>query len=258
MLEYNRTSHEIDVKFRFPDVDNPYLSELRGIVGIRLGLDTNELEQVKTILGYAHNLFTHDGDSKPSSIDPITILREASGGKSFRCVEYCLLAVALLWAYGVTARRVGLKTSDVETRQYGASHIVIEYWSAEQEKWVMCDVQVGIIPKVGGQFLSALELGEAIGIGSDIEVETVDNSRFTHKNSFGDLQDYLDWVKEYLFFFDTPVEVTFANINLPKQLLVMLGPISIKQPIMFQNMFEMNLVYTNSVLDFYPRPAKNC
>ncbi|HVX48072.1 MAG TPA: transglutaminase domain-containing protein [Candidatus Saccharimonadales bacterium] len=111
------------IKFDYPIRNNPTLAELREASGIKTDLTKSTLENAKNIIGYVHNLFSHDGDNTPSSNDPLTILKEAQVGKSFRCVEYSTLAAGLLWASDIPARAVGLKTRDVETREYGAGHL---------------------------------------------------------------------------------------------------------------------------------------
>lgn len=253
MSKSNPATPEVNFNFRYPDTHDPVLIELKELATITIDPQATELERVKNILGYAHGMFTHNGDNQPSSLDPITIIKEARLGKEFRCVEYSLLAVALLWAYAIPARMVGLKTSDVETREYGAGHAVIEFWGPDFEKWIMCDVQAGIIPSSLSSLLSAFELGEKVKHDLSIDYVPVNGSRFAKNSSFATMQSYTDWVKEYLYFFDTPIEIIFSDTDLSKQQIAMLVPQGVKPPKMFQNLFAMNAVYTHSMLDFYPK-----
>jgi hypothetical protein len=248
---YNTDTPEVNFEFKYPVEDDPIFSELRNIADIKLSPTTTELEQCKTVIGYAHNLFAHNGDNEPSSFDPLTIIKEAKAGKSFRCVEYSLLATALLWAYGVPSRMIGLKTSDVETREYGAGHVVIEFWSRERQKWIMCDVQAGIILKADDALLSAFELGQKINQKQPLDYVLVDHSRFI-AGPYDNKPSYVEWVGEYLYFFDTPIETIFAPIDKRKEQIAMLVPLNVAPPKMFQGMFKMNAVYTHSVIDFYP------
>jgi hypothetical protein len=254
MPTYNKDTPEVTVNFKYPAINSnsPVLSELRNVANIKFSPDTGELERAKVIIGFAHGLFAHNGNNEPSSIDPIAIIKKARAGKPFRCVEYCLLANALLWAYGISSRIIGLKTSDVETRKYGAGHVVIEFWSNEMQKWVMCDVQAGIILKLKNILLSSLELGENIN-NQSLNYVTIVNSRFSHDGMFKDLVSYKDWIREYLYFFDTPIETTFANTDRRKQRIIMLVPQEVIPPKSFQGMFIMNVIYTYSALDFYPK-----
>lgn len=255
MPTYNTDTSEVNFGFKYPDISDPILSKLKNTAKIDLNSKDSELEKVKTITGYAHSLFTHSGDNTPSSYDPLTIIKEAQAGKSFRCAEYSLLATALLWAYAIPARPVGLKTSDVETRRYGAGHVVIEFWSSELRKWIMCDVQAGIFTQAGNVLLSAFELGQTISQKVTPEYMPVQHSRFSADDMFADITAYIAWIKEYLYFFDTPIQMTFADVDRQKQQIAMLVPLGVEPPKMFQGLFEMNAIYTHSVLDFYRKPT---
>ncbi len=251
MPQYDTESKD-ELNFRYPDTNNPILSKLRETAELKLDTNLSGLEKVRTILGYAHNLFTHNGDNQPPATDPLTILLEAQAGRQFRCVEYSILGAALLWAYGIPARTLGLKTRDVETREYGAGHVVVEHWSREYHKWIMCDVQVGVIPTSEETLLSAFELGEKIEQNLPVEYIPVEGSRF-----HGDIQAYVQWVEEYLYFFDTMTTLTFDPIDQQKEEITMLVPLGVVPPKMFQGMFEMNAVYTNSIESFYAAPASS-
>ncbi len=253
MEKYNTETIETDFQFQYPIKDDPILIDLKRVAGVQVDSAKSELQNIKDIIGYAHRLFTHNGDSTPSLNDPLTILKEAKAGQSFRCVEYSTLATGLLWANGIPARTVGLKTSDVETREYGAGHVVIEFWSSEFEKWVMCDVQAGIIPQYEDNLLSAYELNQKLGQNDSITYVPVTGSRFSADKPYDDRPNYSDWIREYLYFIDTPVRLTLGNEDKRAQQIAMLVPLGVKPPKMFQGMFEMNAVYTHSVLDFYPK-----
>lgn len=252
MSDYITDKNELDVSFHYPDLDSPVFSELRELANIRLQPEASEVQKAKTIIGYAHGLFGHDSDNEPSAFEPVTIIKEAQAGKSFRCVEYSLLATALLWAYGIPARMVGLKTSDVDSRAYGAGHVVLEFWSNELNKWIMSDVQAGVMPIYDDKLLSAFELRNLIYEDTPLNYVSVEGSRFIKNDMFASETAYSEWVKEYLYFIDTAKEVSFAEMDRRKELIIMLVPLGIESPKMFQNMFVMNAIYTHSVLDFYP------
>ncbi|HVX58454.1 MAG TPA: transglutaminase-like domain-containing protein [Candidatus Saccharimonadales bacterium] len=233
-----------DFHFQYPIRNNPLLAELQQVSGVKT-------DPTKDVIGYAHNLFAHDGDNTPSANDPLTILKEAQAGKSFRCVEYSTLAAGLLWANGIPARTVGLKTRDVETRKYGAGHVVIEFWDNGLKKWVMSDVQAGVIPLYENTPLSAYELKQHLDSGDPITYASVTNSRF-QPGKHDDKPSYSDWIKEYLYFIDTPASLTLGNEDKQKQKIVMLIPSGTQPPKTFQGLFKMNAVYTTKPEDFYP------
>ena len=133
MRSYITNHSEISVSFKYPDINGSFFSELRNMTNI--DADTlSEIEKVKKISGYVHSLFSHNGNNIPSSLNPITIIKEAREGKSFRCVEYSFLTVSLLWAYGIPARTIGLKTKNMETRETEAGHVIVEFWSFKFSK----------------------------------------------------------------------------------------------------------------------------
>jgi hypothetical protein len=253
MQQCKSTGSKTSICFRYPEPSDPILSELKKLAGIDIAPDHTQLDKARIILGYVHELFSHNGYNQPSANDPITILKEAKSGKSFRCVEYSLIGVALLWAYGIPARTIGLKTRDVETRECGAGHVVVEFWDKDFDKWVMCDVQKGVIPQIKGRPLSALELGQAISQKVSIDFSPVQKSHAAKSNSPANEQSYTNWISEYLYFYDTPLETTFAVTDRRKQKIVMLVPLGVEPPKIFQNSFAMNLTPTYNAQDFYPR-----
>jgi hypothetical protein len=80
----------------------------------------------------------------------------------------------------------------------------------------------------------------------------VPNARFSGVGAYSDKPSYTDWIKEYLYFIDTPVRLTLGNEDMRKRQIAMLIPVGVAPPKMFQGMFEMNAIYTHSALDFYP------
>jgi hypothetical protein len=253
MIDKSNGTEKAAISFIFPDAADPVLAALRDRADLRFDGSASDMEKALTVIGYAHGLFTHDGDSEPTANDPLTIIDEALAGGSFRCVEYSLLATALLWAYGIPARKIGLKTSDVETREYGAGHVVIEFWDQEGQKWVMCDVQAGLVLESADVYLSAHELGETIKNSGDITPIPVNRSRFkTTHSSFQSVKDYTDWVNEYLCFIDAPLVTDFEGGDLREQRIVMLVPEGVTPPKRFQDIFDMNALYTHDPNAFYP------
>lgn len=242
--------------FDYPIAYSPILAELRQLAEIKPYSSIDELEKTKEIIGYVHGLFTHDGNNTPSASDPLTILTEAKNGKSFRCVEYGTLAAGLFWAHGIPARTIGLKTRDVETRKYGAGHIVIEFWSNKFNKWVMSDVQAGIIPMDRQVPLSARELAQKVNGSANVTYAPVLNARYSGIGEYDDKPSYTVWIKEYLCFIDTPVRLTLGNEDKRLQQIAMLIPKDVTPPKMFQGMFEMNAIYTTRISDFYAKPGK--
>jgi hypothetical protein len=55
---------------------------------------------IRQCLSWAHTRFEHDPEGHPSRLDPLTILREAKGGRRSSCVESAVLLAAALQASG--------------------------------------------------------------------------------------------------------------------------------------------------------------
>lgn len=239
-------------RFNYPIAHDPMLPVLKKTANIELNESNSEIDNAKIIIGFAHSVFSHNGDNTPSASDPLTILNEAKTGQSFRCVEYSVLAAGLLWANGVPARTIGLKTSDVETRKYGAGHVVIEFWSKQFNKWIMADVQTGLIPGFHHQPLSAFELSKKLKENENVDYIPVPGAKLSANSSYSGKPSYSEWIKEYLYFIDTPIHLTLNDEGRRLQQIAMLVPEGVKPPKKFQGMFEMNAVYTHNASDFYP------
>jgi len=248
------------IQFRYPDFDDHKLAEIKQLSGIDISDCTHDLSKARIITEYVHALFDHDGDNQPSSFDAMTVLKEAKAGAKFRCVEYSFLAVWLLLAHGIYARVVGLKTEDVETREYGAGHVVIEYWDVEASTWIMCDVQAGLMfTDDNHRHLSAYELRGYLGEGKTPLYMPVEQSHAGREGVFGrHNQDYSKWVNEYLYFIDTFIYTKLSYLNgLAPEKIAMLVPDGAANPIMFQNAFEMNALYVDSPEQLYASPIPN-
>lgn len=252
MEKYLHDGSEVDVVFLYPDLSSEYFEKLKrqnpfDLVGL------SSINKAKKIAGYVHSLWKHDGNNTPQNPDPIEIINESKKmRKGFRCVEYSVVASALLWAYGITSRVVGLKVKNIETIESGGGHIVIEFWSDEISKWIMIDVQEGVIPKNEKSYLSCAELSDLLDAKENIDLECVENSTFNmdYKN------DFIKWIYPYLYFIDTPLTtVTFLDDEKRlSQEKVLLCPVGATTPEVFQNKYKLSYtIVTHYINDFYPK-----
>lgn len=154
--------------FVFATPDEPELHELReryGLEPLVAGSDS-DLEKVRRICAWGQALWQHDGWNEPSSPDPLTILEEAAAGSSFRCVEYDVVIAAC--ALGLPGRVLEPRTEDVETREFGAGHVVSEVFLPDIQKWVLVDGQWNVIPVYNGKPLNGAEFRCALDAGASI------------------------------------------------------------------------------------------
>lgn len=211
-------------------------------------------EKARAICAYVSGLWRHDGNAVPSTRDPYEIMEQVRQGNRYRCVEYAIVSSALLNAYGVPARHVALKMADCETREYGAGHVVTEYWDGGCGAWGMLDAQWGMMPLVGGRPCSCISLQRAIAEGSPLE--------FVHASGAeaGETEEreasWKEWIYEYLFYFDSPFRAQYEGGEFSRY--VMLVPARSEAPGVFQRIAPLGYIeaHTHCVADFYPALAE--
>jgi hypothetical protein len=216
------------------------LKELKKLASIEIPTGSTSLETALLIADFAHIAFPHNGDSQPSSSDPVTILKEAQAGSSFRCVEYSHLAAWLMVANGIDARTLNIMNKDVETMEYGAGHVVVEFYEGKQHGWVMADIQAGVVARQGGVLQSALELRDSLG---EAKLEDFRGNKFVEpKGKFGG--NYKKWLRPYLYFLDRSKQLNYeySDDSEPHFILVPKGG---KPPKYFQRNHKLNLVVSS-------------
>lgn len=235
--------------FRWSDPGDPYLLELR----TRYQLDglvegqASDYARAQAVTRWVHGLWPHDGGNEPGRSDPISIIEAARKGERFRCVEYSSVLAGSLTSIGIPARVLGLKTADVETREFGAGHVVTEAYLPDMQHWVMLDGQWGASPELNGQPLSALEFREALTVGAPgLVVAGV---------APGQQQAYLDWIRPYLYYLDVSFDNRVGLMNRSSRGL-MLVPQGSPAPRVFQRVHSLGyLTFTDEAERFYPVPS---
>ena len=158
------------------------------------------------LAGWVTSRWSHSGTNMLSRPDPLTILREAKAGASFRCVEYSTVMVGAAQAMGMPARTIGLKTRQAATTASSAGHVVVEVWLKTHQKWAMVDPQFGYIPVLDGVLLNAVELQQALADGNKATL-------LCPEGPVGWLErtHYLLWIGPYLFYFDSAADQRVFN-----------------------------------------------
>ena len=254
---YDINTVNTDLIFKYPDtLNNEFLRELRTeykLIELTQNKST-DIDKVLSVLNWTHNQWKHNGSNEPSKSDALTILKEAKDGKKFRCVEYGIVLSSALQALNFKARVVGLKTADVETKKYGAGHVLAEVWIPQFNKWVLIDGQFNVMPILDNIPLNAVEFQQAISENKQYKLIDI-NGEVSRKSK----KMYTSFVFNYLYFIDAK----FDNRNDPvdqrvvyeSKSTLMLVPLGVKNPTVFQIKYPMdNIFYTNSVNDFYHKP----
>ena len=235
---------------------NEYLNRLRAEYPIdSLVKDVpSDTDKAIAVLHWVHSQWSHNGNNEPRNNDAIAILEEVKEGKNFRCVEYGIVATACLNAIGLKARTLALKTSDVETRNSGAGHVLLEVFLNDLQKWALLDGQWDAMPVLGGRPLNAVEFQQAIAHNyTELEIRSLSN---VSKRA------YCTWIFPYLFYFD----IAFDNREtMPKYAglfegnrKLMLVPLGAKHPVIFQGRNPIKeCIYTSAYKDFYAPPMEN-
>lgn len=214
----------------------------------------SELDKVRILTHWTSTQWKHTSSNRPSKNDALTILEEVRQGKQFRCVEYSYVLCAALNAVGLKSRVLALKTKDVETREYGAGHVVVETYLTDLDKWIMADGQFNVIPTRDKVPLNAVELQKALSNGE----------KFTFVDNKGTLKPksskkYQSFINEYLYYFDISfdnrTEYDNERLKVKEKVKLMLVPIGAKNPELFEVSSKIDYcLYSNSLTDFYRKP----
>ena len=256
-IEFSDEPANEKYQFVYQNIENsPDLKTIKTLYGLDsvADLGNSEFEKILHLLKWTNNRWAHSGSNEPSKSNTITILKEASEGKKFRCVEYGIVLRTVLASNDIKARTLGLKTRDVETTKYGAGHVLTEVWSTQFNKWFMLDAQFNIVPVLNDIPLNAVEFQHAI----------IQRKNFKLVNIEGEVtlelkKAYMNFIPHYLYYFDYAFdqrEVAYDDLfKVNDKGYLMLVPLGAKKPTVFQRNWPMNYYeYTNSLNDFYRKP----
>ncbi|MDF1699371.1 MAG: transglutaminase domain-containing protein, partial [Saprospiraceae bacterium] len=246
-FDKNRNS-EINIKYQTET--SAYLDDLKAAYPLDFITDAmSDSEVVLAVLDWTNSRWNHNGNNSPSKNDAITILNEADEGLEFPCFAYAIVLRDQLSALGYKARTVYLKTHDAENRKSPPGHVATEVYLDDLQKWVFIDGQFNVMPTLNSIPLNGVEFQDAIGGSYDqFVLQSVSNEVIDKKN-------YVDFVYDYLFYFDTSLDNRYEQDErhfIDGKRSMMLVPNGAKelQHIDFWNMDVDYCVYTNSLKDF--------
>jgi hypothetical protein len=217
-------------------------------------LGESEFDKILYLLNWTNSRWSHNGGNKPSEGNAFTILKEASEGNKFRCVEYGVVLTSVLACFDFKSRTLGLKTRDVETTKYGAGHVVTEVWSNQFNKWFMLDAQFNLVPVLDNVPLNAVEFQDAIIQRKELKL--VDLYGEVEKNR---KKMYMSFIPHYLYYFDYTFDQRVIEykklVRIEDKVNLMLVPLGAKEPKVFQKKWPLtDYEYTSSITDFYSKP----
>lgn len=243
------------LEFVWSDPDEPYLVRMRDELGLQDTISDadDDFHAVQLVSAWVHGLWDHHGTNQPTHNDPISIVREAEDGGRFRCVEYSIVIHGALNSLGIPTRMLHLKTHDAETRESGAGHVVVEAYLRDAGRWVMIDSQFDAIPMLQGEPLNAVQLQKALAERSPgLSITSIGRGGFLAEHARRIF--YLNWIGQYLYFFDVPFDNRVAAED-RSHLRLMLVPLDAEPPRVFQQRWPIgDMVHTHSIRSFYPQP----
>lgn len=261
ILQFDDSSKQEEIEFFYPNENNTYLNEIREKYQIEQKVESAKCttEKVVTISKWVNSLWKHHGFNQPKKADALSILEEVEQGKNFRCVEFSIVTSACLNAIGIPTRVVSLRTKDLETREVGAGHVVIECYIDELKKWIMADPQFNVIATNKKHLpINSFELQELITTNEPINFISEPIFNFEPINT----KEYINWIYPYLFYAEIPFDVRY-ELDKPKLTIMgkyklMLVPKGEKNPTKFQRIIDIDYcLYTNSRSEFYQQPIKS-
>jgi len=232
-------------EFVFCGYDSKYLEELSFVVGMGNGEARfhDDFEKSTFLCYWTSSQWRHSGSNVPLQEDPVWILKQARNGERFRCVEYSVVLHGILCAAGIRSRVLYLRTVDVETRKFGAGHVVVEAYILKYKKWVMFDPQNNVYAVAYETPLNALEL--AVALENEPAAVTFP--------TIGKLmrKKYVKFIQPYLYYFHSDLKIKYPP-DYPRTQVVLM-PMNSKVPEKFQGYpLNVTIIPTNSYLSFYP------
>ncbi len=224
-------------------------SVLRSAVRDRCSLEKlNEQQAIEKALLWVHLQWRHDPvNSIADRASTLEILRRASLGEKFTCVEYAKVLSDIFLANGYAARMVGLSRRTISNPATGARHVGVELWSCQQNKWVFLDPQFGVQALLNDTLLSARELQRALAADDpNVKLHFVDE-RLRAENILHDTtkQVYRRFIRAHSAFLDVPYIVD-GSVG-----LAMIVPMDRNEPLLFQGTPLSHIQYTKDESQLY-------
>jgi len=244
-------------KFLFPTVESDsILQELDINYPIKNLVKSakTEKDKVLIVLNWVRNQWEHNGWNDAKTNNAYEILERAKNGEKFRCVEYGIVLKSALAVLGMKSRTLGLMTSDVETKEMGAGHVLAEVWLNDNQKWAMVDAQFNAMPILNDIPLNAVELQNAIHKDKPVKFVNLNGELLEQEH-----EEYKKFIAPYLYYFnisfdERPLDY-YHMYKVNGKIALILVPLNAKNPTIFQQKYPINYAeYTNSLADFYRKP----
>ena len=168
----------------------------------------DDIELMRVLLDWVKDNFRHDGASgMPHNRDAISIIeymRENPGG--INCRGLAILLAEVLRLYGIEAKHITAYPPENDH----PVHVVTHAFSRDLKQWIMLDPAFRIyLTDEDGNFMNLYTLRRAFAEGTPL----VANANAGNNNNTFNMQDYKDFMSDYLFRFSTDTNFTFGSDN---------------------------------------------
>ncbi len=227
------------------------LIQLREYVEESIRFDpTDDPKVIFDVLGWVSKQWKHHGLNDPGKeTSSLEILKRAKNGERFRCVEYGKVTSDILLSYGITSRKVSLRTENFDYGGVSMGHVATEVWSNGLEKWIFIDPQFGAYFIGEGVPLNFYELYKFYCTkGSLNELKLIADSNNIDKTSEEKSkfkQEYIDFLTNYFGYIASDFSSDFFNYN------VYLKLNGKRDAMTFQGLALEDVSYTSDVEELY-------
>lgn len=210
-----------------------------------------DINMILSSLQWVSSRWTHDGHNPAGDLTALDILKNASQGMRYRCVEYGKVLAEVLKSFGFVSRQVYLRAIDAAYGPPGSGHVATEVWCDDLQKWIFIDPQFCIFFMHKGTYLNYYEIYKLKAQGKFSEVEFHLSKGYTGFTALGisTAAEHISQYREFLFRY-------FGSIGFPTELsgrkITIMLLLETKDPhLSFQGLPTSNLLFTTKQGDFY-------
>lgn len=180
-LQLDRPPHELaagmglpaGLKLTFEDQNHPRLRELESLAPwSAIAGSGDSFARACRLRSWLRGAMPHGIPTRMPRWDAVHILRRAGdGGEGFICLHFCVSLVQVCALLGMSARVINLHRGVSESYRVGEEyeadppvdeHVVVEVWSDQHQKWVVCDVDYDCYYEHDGEPCSAWDIHQAV------------------------------------------------------------------------------------------------
>ncbi|MCL2854995.1 MAG: transglutaminase-like domain-containing protein [Defluviitaleaceae bacterium] len=166
-----------------------------------------DVDLMLALLDWVSDNFAHDGSSgMPRQMDAMSIIyytrNNPMGG--INCRGLAVLLAEVLRLYGIPAKHI----TGYPPENDHPVHVVTHAFSSELQQWIMLDPTVRMfVTDENGNFMNLYTLRRAFADGTTL----IANENASHNGRPYSIEEYKDFMSDYLFRFSTGTHFTFGS-----------------------------------------------